>query len=80
MKNLNQRFSFFEDFQAILYKRLSSRGAKEGVCVFLTRVTKATMAYYLLCQLGKPSKEKTGNILVFYQSGVPPPPPFSEDW
>ena len=23
--------------------------------------------------LGKPSKEKTGNILVFYQSGVPPP-------
>ena len=24
--------------------------------------------------LGKPSKEKTGNILVFYQSGVPPPP------
>ena len=29
---------------------------------------------------GKPSKEKNGNILVYYQSGVPPPPPFSEDW
>ena len=25
--------------------------------------------------LGKPSKEKNGNILVFYQSGVPPPLP-----
>ena len=33
-----------------------------------------------MSSLGKPSKEKTGNILVFYQSGVPPPPPFSEDW
>ena len=28
---------------------------------------------------GKPSKEKPGNILVFYQLGFPPHP-FSEDW
>ena len=55
----------FTNIMQILYKYCAKKG--------LYRVK-------YLHELGKPSKEKTGNILVFYQYVVPPPPHFSEDW
>ena len=51
----------------VLYKLRVRSVIDYALPVYCTTLTKT--------QLGKPSKEKTGNILVFYQSGVPPPSP-----
>ena len=72
VKHLFEPKELYKEYYSTLHKQVRVELER-----FLTQMFHVINLYFAPLQLGKPSKEKTGNILVFYQYGVPPLPPLA---